>query len=105
MKLQAAGRTIVQGRPVAYQNVDGRRTAIPVAYALHGREITFAVGAYEVVTGSRQLIVHTLLLHWNGSRWRPMAVPKIPGDPEFVVLNTVSCSGPNQCLAIGFSSG
>jgi hypothetical protein len=61
----------------------------------------FAVGAYEVATGSRELQIRTLLLHWNGSRWQQMKPPKLASPAKYVVPSSVSCSSPNQCLAIG----
>jgi hypothetical protein len=63
----------------------------------------FAVGSYQVVTGSRQVFVRTLLLRWNGYRWLRRAGATIPGDPPFAQLIRVSCSSDSQCLAVGLA--
>ena len=60
----------------------------------------FAVGTYALVTGDRHIIQRAFLLRWDGQRWLRMAGAKLP-DGSAVQLNTVSCSGPDHCLAVG----
>lgn len=46
--VSARGRDITQPRPVAYQQRDGRRAPVPVAYVVHeDHAVTFAVGDYD----------------------------------------------------------
>jgi len=68
--VSARGREITQPRPVAYQQRDGRRTAVPVAYVVHeDRAVTFAVGDYdrEAPLTIDPMIVMTRLFGGNDS--------------------------------------
>ena len=44
--------------PIAYQEADGVRQPVPVAYRLHGREYGFALGAYDT---ARPVVIDPLL--------------------------------------------
>lgn len=41
--------------------------------------------------------------HWNGVRWRAQNVPR-PRGFRTGVLDSISCTGPNACTAVGSSS-
>jgi hypothetical protein len=60
----------------------------------------FAVGTYALVTGDRHIIQRAFLLRWDGSRWLRMAGARLP-EGSAAQLDTVSCSGPDRCLAVG----
>ena len=45
--IHAAGGTLRQARPVAYQIVSGHRVAVASRFRLHGRRVTFDVGRYD----------------------------------------------------------
>jgi hypothetical protein len=61
----------------------------------------FAVGTYVVVTGDRHVLQRALLLRWDGHQWRRRAGAKLP-EGASSELDTVACSSPTQCLAVGF---
>ena len=56
----------------------------------------FAVGSYE--TGSA---VNPLVEHWNGVTWSLSASPTPKGARD-AELESVSCSGPSDCSAVGY---
>lgn len=59
-----------------------------------------AVGAYGDSTGRS----HGLLETMSGSAWTPLAAPLPPGaaaKPAYFFLNSVACSAPSACVAVG----
>lgn len=56
------------------------------------------VGYYEksVLTGSTAYAER-----WNGARWLPQPIPRLPFDDPFPSLATVSCSSARACTAVG----
>jgi hypothetical protein len=44
--LGTRGRTLRQGRPVAYQQIGGRRVGVAARYVVHGGEVRIALGRY-----------------------------------------------------------
>ena len=68
--------------PIAYQEADGLRRAVPVAYQLRGREYGFALAAYDP---TRPLVIDPLLqsTFLGGSsqdRARALAIHPATGD-------------------------
>jgi hypothetical protein len=55
----------------------------------------FAVGSFDRNPGT-----HALIERWNGSMWTIPTSPSVAGE-----LNGISCPGPSNCFAVGFSSG
>ena len=54
--------TMTESAPVAWQDIDGHRTMVPVSYVLSGEDVVgFAVGAYD----HRQPLVIDPALSWN----------------------------------------
>jgi hypothetical protein len=51
-------RTLIQRRPVAYQERDGRRDPVDVRYAISGSEVRFVLGAYD---RTRALVVDPIM--------------------------------------------
>jgi hypothetical protein len=43
----------------------------------------------------------TLAERWNGSHWAIQETPNPPGSISDVILWSVSCSRPLQCVAVG----
>jgi hypothetical protein len=60
------------------------------------RAACFAVG--DAVTGATT--GYALADHWNGSRWSAQLVPLASGTMD-AVLESLSCSGPTTCSAVG----
>jgi hypothetical protein len=58
----------------------------------------FAVGDYDTAFFEAS---PTLVEHWNGSSWSPMASPNPTGSP-LTVLEGVSCPSTTSCFAVGF---
>lgn len=56
--LQAGGTEMRQHRPVAYQDIEGRRVMVEAKYVLNGREFSFALGPYD---RTRPLTIDPLL--------------------------------------------
>jgi hypothetical protein len=45
----------------------------------------------------------TLAAEWNGTSWTVVGTPNIP-DHVDDLLNAVSCTGPSNCMAVGYDS-
>ncbi len=58
LSVDTAGGVVAFTRPVAYQDVDGRRTLVDVAYRLDGLEYGFDLGTYD---RTRELIIDPLV--------------------------------------------
>jgi len=59
----------------------------------------FAVG--DQATGqSGHFVVRPAAMHWNGSTWSFLPVPK-PAASPLSELNGVSCASPTNCVAVG----
>jgi hypothetical protein len=52
--LDTAAGSVVQHRPTVYQIVEGVRQEIPAAFAMHGRQVGFDIGAYDT---TRPLVI------------------------------------------------
>ena len=63
----------------------------------------WAVGSYVSSPSVRKPLA--LVLHWNGSSWRQVAVPHYgpKGSPN--VLTAVSASSSGNVIAVGYYSG
>ncbi len=53
----------------------------------------WAVGAYE----SSDFVTHTLIAHWDGTKWQLAPSPDVWGD-----LMSVAASGPSDVRAVGY---
>jgi Ca2+-binding RTX toxin-like protein len=60
--ISAAGATIRQRAPRAFQFVDGRREPVPVSYAVSGHRVAFRVSAHDA---SRPLIIDPIVLAYS----------------------------------------
>jgi hypothetical protein len=60
LTIRRGDRTIVQHAPVVYQERDGRRESVDGRYVVRGREITFALGAYD---RTRPLIIDPVVVY------------------------------------------
>ena len=58
--IRRGARTIVQQAPVIFQERDGRREPVTGRYVLRGRDVAFAVGAYD---RSRPLIIDPVIVY------------------------------------------
>jgi hypothetical protein len=62
-----------------------------------------AVGSYAL--GGTALTGSTLTMHYDGTSWRVVPSPNIPGgtrfNPERTVLNAVAAAGHNDVWAVG----
>jgi Bacterial Ig domain/Beta-propeller repeat/Carboxypeptidase regulatory-like domain/IPT/TIG domain/Bacterial TSP3 repeat len=58
--LEVEGGEVRQSRPVAYQEVDGRRREVASRYVVKGRQVGFAVGAYDA---TRELVIDPILVY------------------------------------------
>jgi hypothetical protein len=58
LHVRAQDRTLIQRRPVAYQDIDGRRVPVDVRYRILGRDVGFAVGRYD---RTRPLVIDPIL--------------------------------------------
>ena len=47
-------------------------------------------------------VVHTVAERWNGSTWTIQPTPN-PSGVQFASFGGVDCTGPSDCLAVGFS--
>jgi hypothetical protein len=45
--VQAGDQVLLQGKPIAYQNVAGERREVAAGFVVHGQEVTFALGSYD----------------------------------------------------------
>jgi hypothetical protein len=77
----------VQGRANVLEDVEGSGSADVWAVG-HADSITFV--------GSQ-----TLILHWNGSRWRRVAAPSPGGPEDQSVLTGVTAISPSDAWAVG----
>jgi hypothetical protein len=62
----------------------------------------WAVGWYYVRRAGGGHATKTLVLRWNGTRWRHVPSPN-PGASNSDVLNSVSASSPSRAWAVGYS--
>jgi hypothetical protein len=58
LHVRAQDRTLIQRRPVAYQDIHGRRVPVDVRYRILGRDVGFAVGRYD---RTRPLVIDPIL--------------------------------------------
>lgn len=58
--IRTAAGELVQQQPVAYQDIAGRRNAVPAKYRLKNSTLTIALGAYD---RSRELVIDPLLAY------------------------------------------
>ena len=58
LEVNAGTRSMRFTRPVAYQNVDGKKTPVDVAYAVNGKSYGFKVAAYD---RTKELIIDPLI--------------------------------------------
>ncbi|NOQ87424.1 MAG: choice-of-anchor D domain-containing protein, partial [Gammaproteobacteria bacterium] len=58
LAIQGSEAAILLSRPVAYQNIDGHRQPVDVAYALKDNSYTFVIGDYD---RTRELMIDPLL--------------------------------------------
>ncbi len=58
--VRAGERELRQRAPVAYQQIDGRRVAVPAAYALAGGEVRFLLGDYD---RRQRLVIDPVLVY------------------------------------------
>ena len=82
---------------------DGKADGVLVGVAVVSPRDAWAVGSY--VSGPGVLKPLALVLHWNGSSWRQVAVPHYgpKGSPN--VLTAVSASSSGNVIAVGYYSG
>ncbi|HYF01237.1 MAG TPA: SBBP repeat-containing protein, partial [Planctomycetota bacterium] len=66
LRITRASGTIVQQAPVLYQERDGVREPIQGRYVVRGREIAFAVGAYD---RTRPLVIDPVLVYMARIGW------------------------------------
>jgi hypothetical protein len=96
------------GVPLAEQELDGTWSLVPPVVPVTGEgELLgvscssatqcIAVGYAEHKGTDRAL---TLAESWNGTAWSIQASPS-PSD-SYALLNSVSCSGPDDCTAVGY---
>jgi hypothetical protein len=78
-------------------NPEGAAASNLTAVSCPGDGTCTAVGEFS--DGS---INHTLALHWDGSEWTIQPTPD-PKGVVFALLSSVSCAGPGECMAVGFS--
>jgi len=55
--IQADGVTVVATRPVAYQQLNGRRVSVPVRFVPFDADVAFSVGGYD---RTRPLIIESV---------------------------------------------
>ena len=79
LTIEAAGTTVVDHAPIAYQRFDGRTHPVEVRFVLHGDDLTFALGAYD--------------------RTRPLII-----DPTLVYSTYLGSSGSDAASAIAVDS-
>ena len=81
LALNAGGAVIVDTRPVAYQNIDGRKVMVPVRFVQFDADVAFAVGKYD---RTKTLVIDPTLVYQayrgGGARGIPGAdLPTTPG--------------------------
>jgi hypothetical protein len=67
-------------------------------------ESCMAVGSSITVSAS-SLAATTLTEHWDGTGWMIVASPSSPDSSSLSRLGSVSCTGPSDCTAVGYSLG
>jgi hypothetical protein len=83
--------------------VDGKAEGILAGVTVVSPRDAWAVGSY--VSSPSLLKPLALVLHWNGSSWRQVAVPHYgpKGSPN--LLTAVSASSSGNVIAVGYYSG
>jgi hypothetical protein len=104
LEVETGNGTVHFSRPVAYQEFDGGRRYVEVAYRVNGADYGFALGNYD---RTQPLVIDPLLastyLGGNGSEpagfpWTPMARDAASGD-IFVAGSTTSSDFPTTAGA------
>ena len=62
----------------------------------------FAVGAFYTF-GVHQPLSQSLIEHWSGTSWTRVTSAE-PAQARATVLDSVSCSSPTSCVAVGHSA-
>jgi hypothetical protein len=83
--------------------VDGKPEGVLVGVAVVSARDAWAVGSYANSPSVGKPLA--LVLHWNGSSWRQVAVPHYgpKGSPN--LLTAVSASSSGNVIAVGYYSG
>lgn len=88
----------------------GSARRLPIAGQLEGMTFlsardAWAVGEVELPPNSRTDITQVpLIVHWNGSRWRRVKAPAVPGHYD-TQLQSVAGTSPDDVWAVGYTSG
>jgi hypothetical protein len=83
--------------------VGGKADGVHLGVAVVSQRDAWAVGSYVSSPSVDKPLA--LVLHWNGSSWRQVAVPHYgpKGSPD--LLTAVSASSSGNVIAVGYYSG
>lgn len=95
--IETPGGALQQQPPVAYQEVEGQRRAVPARYVLAGQRVTIALGAYDP---SQPLVIDPLLsystyLGGSDADWGKSVALDTAGN-AYITGHTCSVNFPRQ---------
>ncbi|MDP9066964.1 MAG: hypothetical protein M3N53_01270 [Actinomycetota bacterium] len=91
---------------VLVERWNGRRwsvASVGMNGLLHGVHARTAKDVWAVGRTVRRGLLRTLILHFNGRRWKQVPSPNVNDRPH--ILNAVHAAGPNDAWAVGYHYG